>query len=501
MADALADWSTDSNTAVNISLVQPSAEAGVSTVTALHTFNPKWTYPIFGEEERIFGYNGLKINLKFNSSDMRPGLQITYTKKFKAVGDTEPTDLKAALEEFLPKAAFEKTSVFEAAISDPSLADLTPPGELWQSLEVKNQKYEIWKGCLADLAVRQMIKRLQILVPLFIEGGTLLLPPGQDEDEETLKRWTAFFLYKKNAAAIDSNVSPYNFMGYCTVYRYYLPTGSVERTQNSTGKPAEPSNTEMLSTELALSSFPCRSRISQFVILPPFQGGGFGSRLYKSIFEFYYKEKQTVEITLEDPNEAFDDMRDINDLAFLRTIPEFTSIRINTKASIPRGKRPSPNDIVNLESLEKFRLKVKIAPRQFYRLVEMQLLSLIPTDIRQSLILERPKGPVADRKAKEHEYHLWQILVKKRLYRHNKQALAQLDRTERIDKVDQALGAVEADYARLLLSFDERSKPKARATNGKRPRTKPRSLDAPIEEDFEEDEEADEPSSKKVKFT
>ena len=91
--------STDSNRAVNISLVT----AGVAGLNTLHTFNPKFTYPIFGEEERIFGYQGLKINLRYNACDMRPSLQITYNKKFKPVGETSATDLKPILEEFLPQ--------------------------------------------------------------------------------------------------------------------------------------------------------------------------------------------------------------------------------------------------------------------------------------------------------------------------------------------------------------------------------------------------------------
>jgi histone acetyltransferase 1 len=61
------------------------------------------SYSIFGDEEQIFGYKGLKINLRYNASDMRPNFQIMYNKKFKAVGDTEPTDVKAVLEDFLPK--------------------------------------------------------------------------------------------------------------------------------------------------------------------------------------------------------------------------------------------------------------------------------------------------------------------------------------------------------------------------------------------------------------
>lgn len=87
--------STDSNKAVHISLVTPQQ--------TLHTFHPKFTYSIFGDEERIFGYQGLKIHIKYHVSDMRPVLQITYNRKFKPVGETEPTDLKAILEEVLPK--------------------------------------------------------------------------------------------------------------------------------------------------------------------------------------------------------------------------------------------------------------------------------------------------------------------------------------------------------------------------------------------------------------
>lgn len=69
----------------------------------LHTFNPKMTYSIFGDDERIFGYKGLKVDLRYNASDMRPNLQVSYDKKFKTVGETEATDVKELLEPYLPK--------------------------------------------------------------------------------------------------------------------------------------------------------------------------------------------------------------------------------------------------------------------------------------------------------------------------------------------------------------------------------------------------------------
>ena len=73
------------------------------------------TYSMFGEEETIFGYQGLKINLRYNACDMRPSLQIMYTKRFKTVGETAPTDLKLLLEPYLPKSERPSMSSFTAA--------------------------------------------------------------------------------------------------------------------------------------------------------------------------------------------------------------------------------------------------------------------------------------------------------------------------------------------------------------------------------------------------
>ncbi|KAG0647714.1 Histone acetyltransferase type B catalytic subunit [Hyphodiscus hymeniophilus] len=495
MADVQDDWSTDSNNAINISLVVPG-EGGLKT---LHSFNPKMTYSIFGEAEKIFGYQGLKINLRYNACDMRPGLQIMYTKKFKTVGETSPTDLKEILEPYLPKTAFEKSIVFDAALRDASYATWRPPGQLWKTIEADGRTMEIWKGSMADLAVQQMVKRVQILVPLFIEGGT---PLGLDDPEWSMERWTVFFLYQKANHPAPS-ISPYTFMGYSTVYRYFLyqpilPPTSLSEKKKPISHPAT-LDFKLPSTEnITFSSLPCRSRISQFVILPPFHGGGNGSRFYNSIFEFYSQERQTIEITVEDPNVDFDDLRDINDLLHLRTLPQFTSLRINTNAT-PRAKGPVPRDIIDLDALEKLRTKVKIAPRQFYRVMEMQLLSAIPLGIRQSMIEERIKLQGPELVAKKKEYHLWQLFVKKRLYRHNKDTLMQLDRTERIDKLEEALGSVEADFARLLREVDKRSGKKVAESNVNGASTNG-SGTAKRSSPDEAAETSEEPVTKRVKF-
>lgn len=95
-------------------MVVPDAGAAKT----LHTFNPKMTYSIFGDDERIFGYKGLKINLRYNASDMRPNLQVSYSKKFAAVGETEATDVKELLEPFLPKRMDYASKLAENSLTD-----------------------------------------------------------------------------------------------------------------------------------------------------------------------------------------------------------------------------------------------------------------------------------------------------------------------------------------------------------------------------------------------
>ena len=90
--------SSNANEALNISLVQ----AGSNAPKALSTFHPQFTYPIFGEEERIFGYQGLRIRLRFAAHDLQPNLEVSYDKKFKSIGDTKATDIEETLKEWIP---------------------------------------------------------------------------------------------------------------------------------------------------------------------------------------------------------------------------------------------------------------------------------------------------------------------------------------------------------------------------------------------------------------
>ncbi|RDA90386.1 hypothetical protein CP533_5639 [Ophiocordyceps camponoti-saundersi (nom. inval.)] len=444
------DWLTSSNDAISISLVSPTAN-GLRQVAKFH---PKFTYSIFGEDEKIFGYEGLKISLRFRANDMRPHLQVHHDKKLKPLaGQREPVDVTAVFRDgnHLPQVAFAKASDFEAG-SKQLPDDWTPPGTLHATVDAADGQYEVWKGSLADLSVQQLNNRIQILVPLLIEGGTYIGqsadPDNAEPDLSDADRWTVFLLYKKEKLPDNDSKMSYVFVGFATVYRFFY-------FQPPEPAASHPNDWELPKEQINLADLPCRTRISHFVILPPFQAKGNGNRLYKTIFEYYHQHPQTHELTVENPSEAFDDLRDICDLAFLRTLPEFEALSLDASAKVPESGLMPPL-VVGNDKLESIRKRAKIAPRQFSRVLEMHLMSKLPVSVRPTLDLdaEIPSPTEGDK----HLEKIWQLFVKQRLYHHNRDALSQIELRERIDKLRETLASVELDYARVTAAYERAMK-------------------------------------------
>ena len=87
------------NNAVDISIVQPRD----GKLKSIATFKPEFTYPIFGDDETIFGYKGLIIKLRFAAHDLRSNVHISYDERFKTVEDIAAVDLNEKLKPFLPE--------------------------------------------------------------------------------------------------------------------------------------------------------------------------------------------------------------------------------------------------------------------------------------------------------------------------------------------------------------------------------------------------------------
>ncbi|ORY69883.1 histone acetyltransferase type B catalytic subunit [Pseudomassariella vexata] len=486
----LAIGTVDANEAITISLVTPTDNG----LQMIESFHPKFTYAIFGEDERIFGYKGLKVALLYNANDMRPNLTVSCIRKFKTVGEVAAVDVAQVLKEFLPGVAFQKKQEFELALNqdrtrDPKDKQSFPPGELLKTIQRDGEVYEIWKGSLADNAVMQMVKRIQVCVLFYVEGGSYIGEDaeGNEEPEYSRARWSVFFLFKRQVIPGSAGEHQYIFQGYSTVYHFWLLEPSTPPASPGQEPALIKAKTndawELPAGDSPYKEFPHRARISQFVILPPFQGKGAGSMLYNAIFEVHSKNGATKEITVEDPNEAFDLLRDLCDMKYLRkNVPKFADLHLNPEVSVPEkggvmhhdtqislsNSTATPTEgIVDVAALEALRTKAKIAPRQFARLVEMHLMSKLPESVRPTADVEREK-PAAS-KADKHLYTLWRLLLKQRLYRRNASILAEFEITERIIKLNETLENVEWEYARTLERL-EAARPAAEEVikNGKR---------------------------------
>ncbi|KAJ2359545.1 histone acetyltransferase 1, partial [Coemansia sp. RSA 2611] len=58
-------------------------------------FHPTFTYPIYGEHERIFGYKGLRINLSYAAGSLATYFEVKYQKRVDQMETSLPIQLRA----------------------------------------------------------------------------------------------------------------------------------------------------------------------------------------------------------------------------------------------------------------------------------------------------------------------------------------------------------------------------------------------------------------------
>ena len=353
---------------------------------------------------------------------------------------------------------------------------------------------------------------LKILVLLFIDGATT---EGLDDDE-TLDRWSLYFLYEVESSDIPT--TPYVLAGFATSYRTWIfPTFKIARyTKMLPGPPPEGSNemvdrytpprmsqdskTFQFNDKLDRLETSSRERISQFLILPPYQNQSLGSRLYNLIFEDLVKKSFIYEIPVEDPSEEFDAMRDYCDIVYLRKLQAFKSLSL--ASSLPaeslRKDSPIPRDQIlgNGVDLEELRHEAKIVTRQFYRMVELHALSTIPPNHRNRARITRKAKSSNEN---DRKYYFWRLALKHRIYMQNADALDQMEVTEKVDKLEAAVDNQQEEFEERLEGIEKRARWDIEgSSNGTRSKRK-RAIIEDEEDDDWEDMETDPVVSKKTK--
>lgn len=456
------------------------------------------------------------MSLSFAAHNMKPHMSISWKDQFPQLGDIKASDIRGALDDFIPESAFAVESRAEA-LADPNVASFTPPGTLLHSYTHEGSKFEIWKASLTDDGAQKILENAQILVPLFIEGGTML----ELDEPWVTRRWTLFLLYQVEEKVADA--SPYSLVGFSTSYRVFtlpdrrqpmendlallqLNDTNMDAILSRWNSESADDDAQDLKSPLQL---PSRERISQFLILPPHQGSGHGAKLYNTMFKTLIAPDNVCELTVEDPNEAFDDMRDICDLVWLRENNEdFASLKISTEIDSQKLKANANipvDDMVDGDAKARIKRSSKIMPRQLGRLIEMQTLSKIPKKYR--LNTDRLSRKEKSSNENDRAYYFWRLYVKQRLYIANRDTLAQLDREDRIDKLEATVENVQVDYDRLNALADKRASlmsDEQNASAHSNSKRKKRKVVVEEDEDDEQDAEAGDStpvSSKKKRKT
>lgn len=379
--DLTEEWTTSSNDAIAIRL---EAEPGA----AASEFKPEFTYVMYDTPELIYGYKGLRIEFAVDAYTMLPYAGMEFGAKVEGIELPDPLEAlmdKASDDIYTNRNAWERSRAQERET-------FKIPGTLVASAEIGGETYDVYRTPLQD--AKTLHARLEIFVLFFIEGGSEI-----DQDDE---RWDLYLVYKQGSGG--SGARP-QLCGFSTTYRYFWYESGAAHDA---------------AYEATLNS---RKRISQFLVLPPFQGRGLGALLYRAIVDALLAETTVKEITVELPSEAFDDLRDRCDLERL------ASLGVWSELSLP----------VDTAWVSKTRRLHKVAPRQFDRCVEMALLHSF--------------GDAPPPKQ-------YRLFVKHRLYQRNYEVLKDMEPPEQRDKLHTTYDRLIEDYRRIIskVRFDSKGK-------------------------------------------
>jgi len=317
------DLEADSNTCTFLRLESDPDLFGCKELI----FNPEYTNQIFGEEEKIKGYRNLQVNIHMTSGNLYAYLDIASTYKAP-----DATDIQTALVDncFLQGLVESKDDFIVKMQEEKSFKPYGTRLKEYNGAD-SSESYEIYHCTFGTPGFKAYNKRLQVFLLFLIDAASYL-----DDNEEN---WDYYIIYRKSQQNI------YTIVGYTTVYNFYQSTKKK------------------------------RTRISQFLILPPFQRKQHGTQLLNFIYERAENDPICYEITVEDSGDEFQLLRDYcNVLACLNTGFFFWVLKYKNKSLTLQDYK-----LITLTQKEitDMKAKLKLSKLQITRVFEILKLALI----------------------------------------------------------------------------------------------------------------------------
>eukprot|EP00118_Oscarella_pearsei_P019170 m.202116 g.202116 ORF g.202116 m.202116 type:complete len:406 (+) comp39604_c0_seq41:38-1255(+) len=264
------EFLADANKSTYLKLVKTEADV----LNDAKAFHPDMTHQIFGDSEMIFGYTQPRIDIYFGAATLNTYLNFSYTTKLASTDafleGVKPDSVLPNVAEKLTGGFCSNQDDFMSSLS--AEASFTPFGRQVNVYQFGNTQYEVYQGDIMTPRLRQYHEKLQVFLLWFVDAASFI-----DVDDE---KWRFFFLFEKDT--VDGRPF-YSIAGYATVYHYYAYPDKI------------------------------RPRISQFLVLPPFQRKSHGAHLLQTIYDNYAQDSNVRDITVEDQSEEFTCLRDFVD--------------------------------------------------------------------------------------------------------------------------------------------------------------------------------------------
>ncbi|KAK9803003.1 hypothetical protein WJX73_009126 [Symbiochloris irregularis] len=246
---------------------------------------PEYTHQTFGQKETIRGYTGLDLRLFLDSMTFHALAQIRHEAKLP-----NADDVLFKLQENFPgglaqtQAAYtEQVASASTELTD-SLAKLPVVIERVDGVAVRQTTLNA-----ADAAIKGLHLRLQPLLLFFVDGASLL--------DCTEPDWILLLATRKDPQGFEQVV------GFTTLATFY-------------GHPHSQ-----------------RIRVSQVLVLPPYQRQGIGQLLLQAAFKVA-DDSNAVEVAFEDPTDQLQRLRQCVELKRALALPWLVALSSGAIASV-----------------------------------------------------------------------------------------------------------------------------------------------------------------------
>ncbi|XP_031258047.1 histone acetyltransferase type B catalytic subunit-like isoform X2 [Pistacia vera] len=302
---------------------------------------------------KIYGYQELKITVWVNIISFHSYADITFkgtSNRGKGI-----TDLKSALQSIFAETLVESKDKFLQTFSTETqfIRSAVSTGEVMQHkasnghvshLEEAVSDLEVVRMVVGNMATGHLYSRL---IPL-----VLLLVDGSNPIDVTDPRWELYLLIQKTED--QQGDIQHRLLGFTALYRFYHYPDST------------------------------RIRLSQILIVPPYQRKGYGSYLVEVLSNIAIAEN-VYDFTVEEPLDSFQHVRTCVDikhlLAFEPIQPAIDSAVLSLKEGKVSKKIRAPRFVPPLSAVDDVRKTLKINKKQFLQCWEILIyLSLHPVD-------------------------------------------------------------------------------------------------------------------------